>query len=134
MRITLPWPDKGLSPNARLHRMAVAGLRKAYRWHCAMAFIERGGRGTGAAHQHLDIIFHPPDRRRRDLDNMLSSIKSGLDGIADVIGVDDSLWSLTISRGMVVKGGMVAVIIMPEAGSTAAPVIGAIGAAAQATS
>ena len=51
----------------------------------------------------LDITFHPPDNRRRDLDNMLASIKSGLDGISDALGVDDSTWTLTIRRGETCK-------------------------------
>jgi crossover junction endodeoxyribonuclease RusA len=31
----------------------------------------------------------PPDRRARDLDNMLASIKSGLDGLADALEAND---------------------------------------------
>ena len=56
---------------------------------------------------HLDITFYPPDRRKRDLDNMLSAIKYGLDGIALASGVDDYSWSLTISRGVPMKDGEV---------------------------
>ena len=48
---------------------------------------------------HVSITFHPPSNRRQDLDNMLASIKSGLDGVADAIGVDDSNWTITIARG-----------------------------------
>lgn len=59
---------------------------------------------------HVCITFIPPDRRPRDLDNMLASIKSGLDGIADVIGVDDSKWSITIQKEDRI-GGMVRVVI-----------------------
>jgi len=127
MRIVLPWPDKGLSPNARLHRMAVVRLITAYRNDCGMACIAAGGRRMAPGALHLTITFHPPDKRHRDLVNMLSSIKAGLDGIADVIGVDDSRWSLTIRRGGAVPGGLVEVVIMPEAGSAAVPVIGTIG-------
>lgn len=114
MSITLPWPDKRLSPNARQHRMAVAGLRKVARqeamWACKAAKMYFPHlRDVGL---HLRITFHPPDRRRRDLDNMLASIKSQLDGIADVIGVDDSMWGLTILRGDVVKGGLVLIEVV----------------------
>jgi hypothetical protein len=39
---------------------------------------------------------------------MLASIKSGLDGVADAIGQDDSEWiTHTLSRGPVEKGGAV---------------------------
>lgn len=35
----------------------------------------------------VDIL--PPDKRRRDDDNIIASFKSGRDGIADAIGIDD---------------------------------------------
>lgn len=54
------------------------------------------------------VRFCPPDRKRRDVDNMLASIKSGLDGVADAIGQDDSQWQThTITRGPVEDGGAV---------------------------
>lgn len=65
---------------------------------------------------HLRITFNPPDRRKRDLDNLLASIKSHLDGVADVIGVDDSKWGLTLVRGEVVKGGAVKVEVVDRNG------------------
>jgi crossover junction endodeoxyribonuclease RusA len=46
----------------------------------------------------------PPDRRHRDLDNLLASIKAGLDGLADVWKVDDSKWSLQITKSGEVGG------------------------------
>ncbi len=57
------------------------------------------------------ITFQPPNKIARDLDNMLASIKSGLDGIAAAIGVDDSKWTITIQKGQPVKGGAVVVEI-----------------------
>lgn len=50
----------------------------------------------------------PPNRRAHDLDNCLARMKSGLDGLADVLGVDDKHWTLTISKADTV-GGMVKV-------------------------
>jgi crossover junction endodeoxyribonuclease RusA len=115
-KITLPWPHKDLSPNSRKHRLAVAGLRKSARhdamWACkASKLYFPHMRDVGL---HLRITFHPPDKRRRDIDNMLGSIKSQLDGIADVIGVDDSMWGLTLVRGGVVKGGSVVVEVINQ--------------------
>jgi len=48
---------------------------------------------------HLTLTFVPPTRRAYDLDNALARIKSGLDGVADVLQVDDRHWSLTIRKG-----------------------------------
>jgi crossover junction endodeoxyribonuclease RusA len=59
---------------------------------------------------NVALEFVPPDRRARDTDNMLASIKAGLDGLADVLGVDDSKWTLTISRSDSV-GGFVRVTV-----------------------
>jgi crossover junction endodeoxyribonuclease RusA len=120
MSLTLPWPDKRMSPNARVDRRQVADVRRKYRIDCAwlakaarMNFAHLAETGL-----HLRIVFNPPDNRARDLDNMLASIKSGLDGLADVIGVDDSKWSLTILRGpLVVKGGSVEVSIIDAKGN-----------------
>jgi hypothetical protein len=38
------------------------------------------------------LYFFYPDRRRRDDDNYVARMKSGLDGISDAIGQDDSEW------------------------------------------
>lgn len=58
----------------------------------------------------LDIEFVEPDRRQRDIDNMLSSMKSGIDGIADALGVNDRRFVFRISRADQI-GGMVKVRI-----------------------
>ena len=108
MIVLLPWPPKELSPNAREHFHAKAKVAKSYRQLAHL--LACGGKApVGLDAAKVIITFEPPDNRRRDLDNMLSSIKSGLDGIAAAIGVDDSKWSLTIRKGEVVKGGLVTV-------------------------
>lgn len=53
---------------------------------------------------HLTLTFYAPTRRAFDLDNALARCKAGLDGLADVLGVDDSRWSLTIRKGDTVGG------------------------------
>jgi crossover junction endodeoxyribonuclease RusA len=103
MIVVLPWPPKELSPNARTHWARKAKAAKSYR-NIAAWMTPRGEPG-----RTVSITFNPPDLRPRDLDNMLASIKSGLDGIASAIGIDDSQWSLTITKGEPVKGGLVTV-------------------------
>ena len=107
--ITLPWPGSGLSPNARQHYMALARARKKYRHDCWVAAISQGARRVAADRLQVAIRFAPPTRRHYDLDNLLSRLKSGLDGLADVLGVDDSRWSLRIEMVEPVKGGSVSV-------------------------
>lgn len=59
---------------------------------------------------HLTIIFYPPDNRRRDLDNCHAAIKSGLDGMASALGVDDRVFRpITLDFGEKIEGGKVSV-------------------------
>lgn len=61
---------------------------------------------------HLKITFLPPSRRHFDLDGLLSRIKSGLDGVADGLGVDDNRFALTIDRGNVCPPGWVRIEVV----------------------
>lgn len=123
--ITLPWPDRKLSPNARVHHFVLARAKKKARSDAnilAVLSLREIGRPQLIAPVMVAITFHPPDNRRRDLDNMLASGKSALDGIAAAIGVDDSQWRLSLSRGDVVKSGKVVVQITPAA--VVLPIVG----------
>lgn len=105
--IVLPWPPSELHPNARAHFHAKARRARAYRETAFVTAKESGATGMGNVTICLD--FHPPDKRRRDLDGMLSAVKSGLDGIADALGVDDYGFALRLTRCDPVKGGRVVV-------------------------
>ena len=108
MKVILPWPPSELSPNARVHWAKKARIAKDYRrWAHLLACGAKAPVGLETA--KVSITFNPPDRRARDLDNMLASMKSGLDGIAAAIGVDDSKWAIKIEKGQPVKGGAVIV-------------------------
>jgi crossover junction endodeoxyribonuclease RusA len=103
--IDLPWPPRGLHPNARTHWASRHKLTRACR---------QGAQWAAHSHGHIEadainvtITFHEPDKRRRDMDGMLSNVKAYCDGIADAIEVDDSRWSIALRRGEVVKGGTV---------------------------
>lgn len=107
MRIELPWPHPVLSPNARVHWAKLAKAKAAER---AMAFFlakEQGARPLDTDRAHVRITFAPPDRRPRDRDNMISSMKAACDGIADVIRVDDSRWIVAYEVIEPVKRGSV---------------------------
>lgn len=112
-RVSLPWPPRGLSPNDRRHRLAVSGIRRKYRADCAWSTIAAGVRRLEASDLRVRITFYPPDARARDTDNMLASIKSGLDGVADVIGIDDSRWTLVLARGAPERPGRIELVLEP---------------------
>jgi crossover junction endodeoxyribonuclease RusA len=91
--VTLPIPDRCLSPNARSHW---AVRSKAAKRQHAVAYCE-----TAETLQRPDATFWEAethgvrcrwffrDRRRRDADNLLASMKHAFDGIASALGVDD---------------------------------------------
>ncbi|MCA0846095.1 RusA family crossover junction endodeoxyribonuclease [Salipiger thiooxidans] len=107
--ITLPWPPSALSPNARGHWSIKARHAKKYRSDAAFICMAQGLRKITSDSLSLRITFKPPSRRMFDLDNALASLKSGLDGIADATGVDDSSWTISMAKGEPVKGGAVVI-------------------------
>lgn len=114
IEITLPWPPKELSPNARQHHMAFYRAKKAYKAACMWTAKEQGATRIEADKVHVHMVFFKPTKRAMDLDNMLGRMKSGLDGLSELLGVDDSKWSLSIEFAKEV-GGMVKVTVTPGA-------------------
>lgn len=93
--IRLPFPPKELSPNARLPSAAKAKAKKTYREEC---FFRAKLQKVGPMSNQLlmvRIVFFPPDKRKRNWDNMLAAAKAGLCGLADAIKVDDSQWRIS---------------------------------------
>lgn len=120
--IDLPWPPKELHPNARVHWAKRAKVARRARSDAAWFALSSGVRThdfAGLESLNVALVFLPPDNRRRDTDGMFASIKSYLDGIADVVGVDDSKWVFTgIRRGDPQKPGVVRVEISSVASAS----------------
>lgn len=113
----MPWPHPKLSPNAREHWTTVSRLKRGYRARCrtigqaAGVQVLAGSKNRVCVH----LTFFPPDKRARDADNMLAAMKSGLDGLADAMGVDDSKWRVSFEVAEEsVKGGVVFVQVKEE--------------------
>lgn len=108
--LVLPWPPKALSPNARGHWSKKHKAAQKYRSDCY--YLAKGGATLKPSTQgiiDLTVFFYPPDKRRRDFDNMLASIKAGIDGVADAWNVDDYKFRFHLDRGDVRKHGAVEV-------------------------
>jgi hypothetical protein len=91
--LILPWPHRDLHPNSRGHWSKRAKAAKSARLQ-AWAIARQAWSATEIAalpegRLHIWIDGYPTDRRRRDADGLLSSMKPWLDGIADALGVDD---------------------------------------------
>ena len=106
-RVTLDWPSQGASMNSRKNWRSKHALQKKMK-HDAMMLCRDLPECTMTGNIPVRITFYPPDKRRRDADNLLSSIKTALDAIAEQIGSDDSnFWPLTLDKGEKVKNGKV---------------------------
>jgi len=83
-------------------------MKKSCRRDCGLIAKLSGLGKINADALDVKVTFFPPDKRRRDLDNMLASLKSGLDGVSDVVGIDDSKWTLSVSKAATIeRNGMV---------------------------
>ncbi|MFM8899172.1 MAG: endonuclease [Burkholderiales bacterium] len=94
IELTLPWPPRELSPNARVHWSKRGKLAKAYREACRLLTQQLLAQGGWQdlptdGELHLWVDFYPPDRRHRDDDNVMAAFKAGRDGIADALQVND---------------------------------------------
>lgn len=87
--ITVSWPVKWLSPNSRAHWTRVSAAKKDYKaeamWATRAAIHAREGLNStlGLPWQSTAVryIFRQPDRRHRDQDNLIGSMKAALDGV-----------------------------------------------------
>ena len=109
--IILSWPLAALSPNSRQHWSKVSRAKKAAR---AEGYYATKEALPGFKHSGGRIRFtptaHPPDRRRRDDDNISASLKAYRDGIAEALGIDDSLFDqAALQWGEPVAGGRIVV-------------------------
>jgi len=101
--LTFPFPTKELNPNSTCHFHVKAKKRAIYKnevyWLTKMANIPK------ADYKEMHIIFYKPNRRHMDLDNMLASMKSGLDGMCEALEMDDRCFKkITIEVGETIAG------------------------------
>jgi len=94
--LILPWPSADLSPNSRGHwgkRMRATKEARGLAFFMARKIgwnvsLSKPWQNDAPVRLHIDVF--PPDRRRRDDDNLSARFKAYRDGIADALGVNDS--------------------------------------------
>lgn len=114
INVTLAWPPRELSPNARLHWRTVAPFKKAYKESCWALCLNSSAvkKQDPSLRFHVHLDFVPPDRRLYDRDNLIARMKSGLDGVAEALGINDRQFTtLTAKVSENVVGGMVKMTI-----------------------
>ena len=112
--LDLPWPPTAnrywrnvqgrmvLSREGRRYREAVDGL--------VWRHLQQEGEQIGFGESDLEVTIeaYPPDRRRRDLDNLLKPLLDALQH-AGVFDDDSQISRLSISRLSPIEGGKLAV-------------------------
>ena len=99
LQVILPWPPRALSPNSRTHWRKLARVKAEYRRSCWALTREAAGADYArplSGMVDVSLEFVPPDRRARDLDNCIAAMKSGLDGLADALHLDDRRFRLRV--------------------------------------
>lgn len=91
IKVALPWPNRLLSPNARINWRARHSIaRTARRVGFYAAFEKHKGFAKPKGSMDVQLVLHPATRRSRDEDNIIASMKSYLDGIADALQINDA--------------------------------------------
>lgn len=105
--IALPIPNRVLSPNTRSHWAVKARHTKQYRTLANLTAVAalKGKRPPGWTTATTTIKAYYKQHRQRDADNLLASLKSAFDGIADsgIIANDSGLSHepVTIGRDVI---------------------------------
>ena len=120
MKITLPWPDRRLSPNSRAHWAVTSKVKAKARkdathltYDAMQKHLATQAHFAGEHRLPVKVTFYPPDNRRRDDDNMVASFKAWRDGIADALGVDDRRFAPEYHFADAVKPGRIEVDFIP---------------------
>jgi len=107
----LPWPPsvntyyRHLSRGPMAGRTLISAKGRTYRQDCIASLHEQNiGTGMYSGRLGLVIAAYPPDRRKRDLDNLL---KATLDALVHtkIIRDDSDIDELGIARREVMPGG-----------------------------
>lgn len=113
MRLILPWPPTvnhyyrpGERPGTRYMTAAARGYRIEVSTRVGAQRMRAGFTGR----LRLHVVANPPDRRARDLDNLLKAVQDSLQH-AGVYASDSQIDKLEIVRGEVAKGGQIVVTI-----------------------
>ena len=95
MQLTIPFPPRELNPNNAkrapwwpAHKAKIARTYKEeVGWICVAERVGRMKAPVRAA-----VTFHPPSRRKFNLDNLIAANKGAQDAVAERIGVLDEYW------------------------------------------
>lgn len=116
--VKLPFPDSRLSPNRKngKHWTSTVGIKNAQKEHAAWLTKEAirlaGPQDWGQGNIPVSLLFLCPDKRARDLDNLLAASKALLDAVAQELGVDDRRFKPLLLDSVLgpKEGGLIAAV------------------------
>ena len=108
ININLPWPPSVNSLYRINRRSRIFKSKKAVDYTATVGWtLKRAGfEGFGMSRVEIDILACPPDRRKRDLDNIQKALLDSLQE-AGLFKDDCQVDKITITRGKVIKKGNV---------------------------
>lgn len=117
--VELSFPASELMQNRRegrhwhyAHEAKVAQRQEAYLL-ARQSITQSGFEARPDARYRVEMVFCPPDGRRRDVSNLHAAMKAALDGIAEAMEIDDSAFTEHEQRmGMMRYGGCVVVRVL----------------------
>jgi len=122
VRLDLPWPPSvnGYWRTAPIRgrggktviRTMISKQGRKYRRLVAFEVVSQRAAKLGERRLAVDVVAYPPDRQRRDIDNISKSLLDAMEH-AGVYADDEQIDRLVIERGEVSKPGSVAVTIRP---------------------
>ena len=65
-----------------------AKFAKEYKETCF--YLTKEAKTPQNSYRSLEMVFYPPNKRGFDLDNMLATMKSGIDGMALALNINDN--------------------------------------------
>lgn len=96
--IPLPWKKPPLTANQRLHHTQRAALTAEVR-RIIWVLAHNHHLPRGAQHARVGLHYFAPDRRRRDEDNLVPTLKACCDGLASSTGTSPGgAWCPTTPR------------------------------------
>ena len=111
MKLTLPWPPS-MNTYWRRHGHIMHVSHAGKKFQRAVLAIVGERQGFGDSRVSVSVRAFPPDKRRRDIDNILKPLGDALTR-AGLWGDDEQIDDLRIVRAEITKGGRVEVEIKP---------------------
>lgn len=119
-RLTVGFPPKELNPNRShgVHWGKLAGLKKRYRQEVWAQALADKIVVPDSERIRLVLHFYPPSthRRRADDDNLVAAFKSGRDGLAAALKIDDQRFKVepvVYEPGLAGKHGRLEIELFP---------------------